>query len=123
MQRTQCRQHVATCKDEVIDTVVFELATGTAVATLPAGIAAHIAFSPDGRTLITTDATALRIWDLATGAQILHHALPATEVDSSGRTFVRRMVVTPDGRQAITAVGDGTALFWNIAAPVHSGRT
>jgi hypothetical protein len=62
------------------------------------------AFSPDGTRLATAswDATA-RIWDAATGTQLLevHHA-----------SWVRSVAFSPDGTRLATASRDGTARIW-----------
>jgi WD40 repeat protein len=68
----------------------------------------HLAFSPDGKTLLTGswDRTA-RLWDAATGQPVgvpLRHRLP-----------VRAIAWAPDGRTVLTGCEDRTAQRWDAA--------
>jgi WD40 repeat protein/TPR repeat protein len=65
-------------------------------------------FSPDGTRVITAsyDKTA-RIWDAATGQQLL--------VLSGHRGWVGSAAFSPDGRRIVTASFDGTARIWDAA--------
>jgi WD40 repeat protein len=93
----------------------WETATGKEVARVAAGSVAHLALTPDGRFLVSTDEQALRVWDLATSQEHRHWALPLAGKTSWGLTFVNVLVLTPDGRRAITALADGTGLVWDLA--------
>lgn len=66
-----------------------------------------LAFSPDGRTLISTsyDQT-IRLWELNTGKE--RHQL---RVD---RGWPRTVVLAPDGRTLYSSGDDSTLLVWNI---------
>jgi WD40 repeat protein len=68
------------------------------------------AFSPDGKTLVTTaySDTPLRIWDAATGKPLLAPAVPP-------RSEQRLPVYSPDGNLLATAQGDAIVL-WDPAA-------
>jgi WD40 repeat protein/serine/threonine protein kinase/DNA-binding XRE family transcriptional regulator len=67
------------------------------------------AFSPDGRAVLTVgDKNAARLWDTATGQELLRFA---------GHTApIRQAAFSPDGKRAVTASDDGTARVWDAAS-------
>jgi WD40 repeat protein len=93
---------------------IWEAATGKEVSALAVGGIDHFALAADNRTLVTTDEAFLRVWDLATGQERCRRALPEVMTDASGKSFVHTLALTPDGRRAITALADGTALVWDL---------
>lgn len=62
------------------------------------------AFSPDGRSVITTDDDSAQIWDAQSGRRVV--TLPHGDT-------VYAAVYFPDGRRLATAAGDGAARIWN----------
>ncbi len=86
---------------------IWEAATGQKIATVKTGRVSHLALAPDNRSLITTDEAFLRTWDLATGKERGRLALPVG---------VFRLLLSPDGRRAFTALADGTALVWDLTS-------
>jgi WD40 repeat protein/tRNA A-37 threonylcarbamoyl transferase component Bud32 len=96
---------------------VWDLATGAVIQSAPrhARDVIAIAFTPDGRTLITAskDKTA-RFWDAATGAAI------GAVIRHDG--WVNALALTPDGRAVLTGSDDTTARLWSVpdAAPLTS---
>jgi WD40 repeat protein/DNA-binding SARP family transcriptional activator len=83
-----------------------------------------VAFTPDGRQALSTSGAAspnvlvqdasLRLWDLASGAQLQSAALP---VD-----VIMQVAPSPDGRTALVASTDGLIRVWDLAAWRESGR-
>jgi WD40 repeat protein len=74
-----------------------------------------VAFSPDGRFLLTGswDSTA-RLWDAATGQQLRSFKVPPAWVTSAA--------FSPDGHFVVTGSNDGIARLWDAATGknVHS---
>jgi hypothetical protein len=99
---------------------IWEVATGKEVTTVTTGRVDHVGLAPDNRSLVTTDEGFVRVWDLATGKERGRWALPVAGIDSWGKTFVFRLLVSPDGRRAFTALADGTALVWDLTPVLHA---
>jgi WD40 repeat protein len=98
---------------------IWEAATGKQVTGVASGRVAHVALTPDNRTLVTTDEASLCVWDLATGGERCRWKLPEVSTDAAGRTFVSRLLLAPSGRTAFTALADGTALIWDLTASLR----
>jgi WD40 repeat protein len=84
-------------------------ATDGSVLRLPhQGAVLAVAFSPDGKTVLTgsSDWTA-RLWDAATGQRL---GPPLAHQDT-----VTSVAYSPDGRQVLTASRDGTSRLWDAA--------
>jgi WD40 repeat protein len=66
-----------------------------------------VAFSPDGRHIVTVyhDGTA-RLWEASTGKQLVHMKVPDETTDAE---------FSPDGQRIVTAGGDGTARVWEAS--------
>jgi RNA polymerase sigma factor (sigma-70 family) len=101
---------------------VHEVATGKLVATVPAGFCGPIAFTPDGRGLITTNPDAITRWDLATLKPVVRHKSPAPFTGNYGNSFASSLVVTPDGKRAVTGHRDTTALVWDMTVPARTPK-
>jgi WD40 repeat protein/serine/threonine protein kinase len=72
-----------------------------------------VAFSPDGKTVLTGGADRFaRLWDATTGKP--HLALPHAEV-------VYAVAFSPDGRSVLTGCGDHTARLWDAATGKRLG--
>jgi WD40 repeat protein len=76
---------------------LWETTTGKAVRTLP-GAAVTLAFSPDGKTLVSGGGTSVRLWDVDTGKEL-------RKLD--GPRLVRSVVFSPNGK--LLATGDEQA--------------
>lgn len=99
------------------DTVgVWETLTGKEIATVQVARVGHLALASDDRTLVTTAGGILQAWDLATGKERCRWSMPVKVKNS---WIVESLCLTPDGRCAITALADGTALVWGLAPQSH----
>ncbi|MEU0248652.1 helix-turn-helix domain-containing protein [Streptomyces sp. NPDC006235] len=77
--------------------------------TIPDGAVRGMAFSPDGRTVAAASASAVRVWDVATGRR--RHSF--TDLDPQAVAF------GPDGRTFAAVSGNGAVRVWDVA----TGRT
>jgi WD40 repeat protein len=71
----------------------------------------HLALVPGNRFLVTADRQSLRVWDLATGDERMHWQLSMP---------ILRMILSPDGKRAFTAMSDGTALVWDLSSALST---
>lgn len=83
-------------------TRAFDLVSGRALFTLAPSEAEAIAFSPDGRTIVTKQALRLHIHDSSTGQVLRSIDLPRVNSRSEGDT----LAFTPDGKTVAT-ISDG----------------
>ncbi len=79
-----------------------------------------IAFSPDGKTLVSAGGgePTIRFWDVATGQ-------PVRTLQAGRRVdFVGSLAFRPDGKILASGAGDGTITIWDVAAgsPVRTLR-
>jgi hypothetical protein len=96
---------------------VWETATGQPVARLKSGRIGYLAFAPDGRTLVTADEKAVRLWDAVTGTLLWQRQAPAPTLGTRGASFVSSLAVAPDGRTLATGMIDSTVLHWELPPP------
>jgi WD40 repeat protein/tRNA A-37 threonylcarbamoyl transferase component Bud32 len=94
--------------------VIWDLSTGQAVLTLAgrtelgSGLEfAHVAFSPDGERLATSEGRTVRLWNAGTGQEIL--TLPSLE------GIVTRLAYSPGGARLAAASQDGSVKVWDAA--------
>ncbi|NDJ62327.1 MAG: protein kinase, partial [Chloroflexi bacterium] len=109
---------VAGSRDPFTRMLMWDAASGEALFTFDGhrGDLEDVAFSPDGRSILSGDQNGLALlWDAATGALV--HTL------DSHSTSVNRVMFSPDGRQALTTAderGDDpaapTIILWDVAS-------
>jgi RNA polymerase sigma factor (sigma-70 family) len=93
-----------------------DLATGADVLTLAAGRVSERAFSPDGRYLLTVGDDGLRLWELATGKEVLRRQTveqpghPPVSPEMSGC-----LAFASDGRSVATGLPDTNLVIWDLA--------
>jgi RNA polymerase sigma factor (sigma-70 family) len=93
---------------------IVETATGKVRITLPAGTGAVNAFTPDNRFLFTTSLTEFRLWELATGKEVLRRPVEGMPYGWNSATFANQAAVAPDGRSAATSLPTGSILIWDL---------
>jgi WD40 repeat protein len=64
-----------------------------------------MAFSPDGRRLVSVAGKALTLWDVSTGQELL-------TLDGNGEDFTS-VAFSPDGGLIASASADGIVQIWN----------
>ena len=90
-----------------------ERETGIAVTVGPGASRGAVAFSPDGRTFATTDATGtVTLWSVATQRRI-------GALVTAGPAPVYALAFSPDGTALATVGGDGSARRWHVAFPAR----
>jgi RNA polymerase sigma factor (sigma-70 family) len=89
---------------------VYDLTSGSDVLTLETGRVELRNFSPDCRYLLTVGNSGLRLWELATGKEVLHHP-NLTNLSY----FDSCLAVAADGRSAAVGMPDTNILVWDLA--------
>ena len=109
-------------RDDPAGVWVWDIPTRSPVARVPVG-ADRMALTPDGRFLLTLDATGISAWDLVTARQIVHHKADPRGGYHEGASFTQILVPAPDGRTAVTGRHDGTCLVWDFSAAYKQAAT
>jgi WD40 repeat protein len=100
---------------EVESVGFWELATGQCIGRLKTGIAAEIAFSPEGQLVAVAGTDALSLWDVATGKRVLRQ--PIEQINSRFySSAVRSLAFSRDGQTLATGLTDSTILVWDVSA-------
>jgi RNA polymerase sigma factor (sigma-70 family) len=89
---------------------LYDVATGRDLRRCrrPGSLIQSLAFARGGRLLVVGDEEGLTLWEVATGAQVLHLA---------GHTgTVNAVAVSPDGNRILSGSADTTVLLWDLAA-------
>jgi hypothetical protein len=103
---------------EQVAVQVWEPATLLPVARLEVRDISHLAFTPDGRRLITDGPEGLRLWDLASCLQVARRPAPGRFRGSSfGSSFASALTLAADGHTVATGQPDTTVLLWDLRAP------
>ncbi len=93
---------------------LVETATGKLRFRLPPDTGAENAFSPDGRYLLTTSSKEFRLWELATGKEVLRRPVDGLSRNQSGAAFANYVAIAPDGRSAATSLPNANILIWDL---------
>lgn len=101
---------------EVTGVGVWERATRQSAARLETGEVAHVAFTPDGRRLITAGLDGLKLWDLPSGRVLARRPAPGRFRGSFGPSFASCLALAADGRTVATGQHDTVILLWNLSA-------
>ncbi|HEY7424697.1 MAG TPA: WD40 repeat domain-containing protein [Gemmataceae bacterium] len=102
---------------ETVAIQVWEAATLAPVARLTTGQVAHIAFTPDGRRLVSAGLDALTLWDIASGRVLVRRPAPGRFRGIYGPSFANCLAIAADGRTVATGNADTTILLWNLSPP------
>ena len=86
------------------DVRVWDAKTGEEVMTLPMG-GTVIAYSPDGRRIVSGSSRVVKIWDATTGKEL--------RILSGHKNTVRSISFTPNGKRIITGGYDATVRIWD----------
>ncbi|MCP4935935.1 MAG: WD40 repeat domain-containing protein, partial [bacterium] len=106
-----------TSNDEVI---LWDMDTGQKIRTLEGHtglMVTSVAYTPDGRHAISGDANGLIIlWDLASGNPIMQTGVQKPHIGGwhANDEAVLNLVISPDGRTALSTAGDGTLVLWSL---------
>jgi hypothetical protein len=106
---------------EMLGVRVAEMATGQELYHID-GWTSFVAFSSDGRVLVTADAKGLHVWDALTGDRLFRRRWPEELVKDDDAThnlwaFIPQaysLALMHDGRAAVTGMRDGTILVWDL---------
>lgn len=97
---------------------VWDVVSGRVVGRITVG-ADHMRITPNGRFLVTLDATGVSAWDIATGRQVVHHRPDPRKLEFEGRDQTAGLAVSPDGALAVTTRFDRTALVWDMSGAMR----
>jgi RNA polymerase sigma factor (sigma-70 family) len=95
---------------------VYDLEEGGEPVTLDTGPLRHAAFSQDGRYLATAGRDDLRLWELASGREMLRYPQPEPSY-THHRYSVGSLAFSPDGHRLVTGMPNTTVLLWDLSPP------
>jgi WD40 repeat protein len=93
---------------------IWNANTGALRRSLSNGLLIHaLAFYPDGKRLAGSEAGIVKVWDAATGQELL--------VIRGHHDVVRALSVSSDGERLLTGSSDGTVKVWDATTGAHIG--
>lgn len=93
---------------------VWDLARDRESLAMESGGVGFASFSWDGRYLASAGYESLRLWELASGKEVLSHAAPEKTAGWFGHAFVSSLAYSRDGRSVVTGLIDSTILKWDL---------
>jgi hypothetical protein len=101
-------------KDQVHGVSLIRVADGKTVFQIKTPPLGQLAFSPDGHTLATAHADALRIWEIASGKELFCIKRPENFHWAENESFVKCLTFMPSCKALVTGMDDGTVLIWDL---------
>jgi hypothetical protein len=86
---------------------MWTLADRREVRSIPASYTTYLAVTPDGRTLVASADTFIKVLDLASGRELRSFKAHTNSIYG--------VVITPDGRSVVTGSSDDTIRIWDLA--------
>ncbi len=80
------------------------------------GVPRSVAFSPDGKTLATSDATQVILWEAASGERLFTLAGQSIGTTTGYNLGAGQISFNPDGKRLAVANMDGASKIWDLAA-------
>ncbi len=93
------------------EVMVWEPRTGKLRVSFP-GAATSVAFSPDGKHVCSAGAGTVKVWEAATGEELL--SIPAHE------RLITSVAFSPDGRRLASGSEDQTIKIWDVATGLET---
>lgn len=94
---------------------LWDVASLTDLVTVDTYTGSYLAFSPDGKTLVTASGSSVKLWDVATRKNV------DTFWAYQHREGVQALALSPDGKTVVTASSDKTAKVWDIEYYLRDG--
>jgi RNA polymerase sigma factor (sigma-70 family) len=101
---------------------LYDLERGGPARVVETGPVGVLAFSPDRRYLATASQGSLRLWELATGREVLRRPSAEQFRGMHGNAFISSLAFTPDGRGLVTGMPDTTVLLWGLTPAAEAIR-